>query len=132
MLNQERVCEMTRLAIFDQEEGRGCRPMIQYFRKDYIAKELLKSFITGTAAFFLFAGTLVLYRMEELLEQINSIDIRQTVIRGILLYAVWMAVYLSVTYAVYYMRYTKGRQKVKQYYLHLKRVNKIYREEDQV
>ena len=35
MLNQERVCEMTKLAIFDQKEGRECKPMIQYFRKDY-------------------------------------------------------------------------------------------------
>ena len=61
MLNQERVCEMTRLAIFDQKEGRGCRPMIQYFRKDYIAKELLKSFISGTAAYFIFLGTVALY-----------------------------------------------------------------------
>ena len=132
MLNQERVCEMTRLAIFDQKEGCGCRPMIQYFRKDYIAKELLKSFISGTAAYFIFLGTVALYYMEEILEQINSIDIRQAVIRGILIYVACMAVYLSITYAVYHQRYTKGRQKVKQYYLHLKRVNRIYHEEDQV
>ena len=73
-----------------------------------------------------------LYYMEEILEQINSIDIRQAVIRGILIYVACMAVYLSITYAVYHQRYTKGRQKVKQYYLHLKRVNRIYHEEDQV
>lgn len=53
MLNQERICEMTRLAIFDKTDGEECRPMIQYFRNDYIAKELLKSFITGTIAFLL-------------------------------------------------------------------------------
>ena len=33
MVNQERVCEMTRLAIFDQNEGETCKPMIQYFQK---------------------------------------------------------------------------------------------------
>lgn len=132
MLNQERVCEMTKLAIFDQKEGRSCKPMIQYFRKDYIAKELLKSFITGTAAFFVVVAAFGLYHMEELMEQLNSLDISKLAIRGILSYAVCMAVYLSVTYAVYYMRYIKGRQKVKKYFLHLKRVNKIYREEEQM
>ena len=30
MLNQERVEEMIRLAIFDQREGEACKPMIQY------------------------------------------------------------------------------------------------------
>lgn len=132
MLNQERVCEMTRLAIFDQKEGRDCQPMISYFRKDYIAKEMIKSFITGTVAFFLIASVIVLYQMEDLMERINSLDIRQIVIRGILAYVACMGAYLLITYAIYYMRYTKGRQKVKRYYLHLKRVNRIYKEEDQM
>ncbi|MCI8635491.1 MAG: hypothetical protein HFJ05_07810 [Eubacterium sp.] len=132
MLNQERVCEMTRLAIFDQGEGRECRPMIQYFRKDYIARELLKSFITGTVAFFVCVAALGLYHLEELMEQINILDIPKLAVRGILIYMACMAVYLSITYAVYHIRYTKGRQKVKKYYLHLKRVNRLYREEEQM
>ncbi len=132
MLNQERVCEMTRLAVFDQNEGKGCKPMIQYFRGDYIAKELLKSLIAGTVAFVLLAAMGVLYFMEDWMEELNSIDIRQWIVRGILCYASFLAVFLLITYIVYHIRYTKGRQKVKKYYLHLKKVNRLYREEDQV
>ena len=106
--------------------------MIQYFRSDYIAKELLKSLITGTIAFFVIVGIAVLYRAEELMDQLNSMDIRKTLAQGVLCYAVCMAVYLLITYAVYYIRYTRGRQKVKKYYKHLKKVNKIYREEEQM
>ena len=83
-------------------------------------------------AFAILVGAVILYDMEGLLEQINSIDIRQIVTRGILCYAACMAVYFLVTYIVYYMRYTKGRHEVKKYYLHLKKVNKIYREEEQI
>lgn len=132
MLNQERVCEMTKLAIFDGKEGRECRPMIQYFRKDYIGKELLKSFLTGTAAFALIAGIVGLYFMEELLDQINTIDVLQIAARIGVCYGVCMAVYFAVTYVVYYIRYTKGRQAVKKYYMHLKKVNKIYHEEEEI
>ncbi len=132
MLNQERVCEMTKLAIFDQKEGREYKPMIQYFRKDYVAKELLKSFLTGTAAFFILAAALVLYHMEELMDRLNTLDIQRLTVRGILAYAVFLAVYLLITYAVYNMRYTSGRREVKKYYIHLKRVNRIYHEEDQL
>lgn len=131
MLNQERICEMTKLAVFDQKEGQECRPMISYFRKDYIARELLKSFVTGTIAFCILAAMIVLYHMETLLEQINSIDIRQTAIWIVLCYIVCMAVYFLITYIIYHMRYTKGRHKVKKYYLHLKKVNRLYREEEQ-
>lgn len=132
MLNQERVCEMTKLAIFDRKEGRECKPMIQYFRKDYIGKELLKSLITGTIAFVLIAGIVGLYFMEELLEQINSIDLMQTASQICVCYGICMAVYFAITYLVYHIRYTRGRQKIKKYYLHLKKVNKIYHEEEDV
>ena len=132
MLNQERISEMTKLAIFDKEDGEECKPMIQYFRNDYIAKEMIKSLITGTIAFFIIVGLAALYRAEELMEKLNSIDIRRTLIQGILCYVVCMAAYLFVTYIVYYIRYTKGRQKVKKYYRHLKKVNRIYSEEDRL
>ncbi len=132
MLNQERVCEMTRLAIFDRNKGQECRPMIQYFRKDYIAKEMLKSLITGTIAFGLLAVMLLLYYYEDLAEEMSSIDIRQTAVRGILCYAVCMGIYFLITYIVYYIRYAKGRHEVKKYYMHLKKVNRLYQEEEQI
>lgn len=130
MLNQERVCEMTRLAMFDQKEGRKCKPMIQYFRKDYIAKEMLKSFLSGTIAFFVVLIVFAVYGAEQLLRQINTIDIRQTATRVLLWYVAWIGIYCLITYVVYHIRYTKGRQKVKEYYIHLRMVNRLYQEEE--
>ena len=131
MLNEERVCEMARMAMFDQNEGSKCKPMISYFRKDYIAKEMLKSFVTGTLSFFMLLALGIMYSMEQLVEQINSIDLKQILIESVLAYAVFMAVYFLITYIVYNVRYSKGRQAVKRYDLHLRKVNKIYREEEQ-
>lgn len=132
MVNQERVGEMTKLAIFDQNEGQECRPMIQYFRKDYIVKEMKKSFFTATIAFGLLAVIAVLYFVENLMEQISSSDIRQFAVNVISCYAAFLAAYFLITYIVYYMRYTKGRQKVKKYYQHLKKVNRLYHDEEQM
>lgn len=132
MLNQERVCEMTRMAVFDRKEGQNCKPMIEYFRKDYIAKELLKSFVTGTVAYFLVIVMLILYSATDLLEQINTADIKQVGINILLGYVVFTVIYSLITYVIYNAKYTKGRQKVKDYYIHLKKVNHLYREEEQI
>lgn len=132
MLNQERVCEMTRLAILDQREGKECGPMTKYFRKDYIAKELLKSLVAGTAAFGLLAAMAGLYYVENLTESIKAFDIRQMAEGAAACYVACMAAYLAVTYAVYYVRYSRGRVQAKNFYMHLKKVNKLYREEEQV
>lgn len=132
MLNQERVCEMTRLAILDQKEGGECRPMIQYFRKDYIAKELLKSLVAGTMAFGLLAAMVGLYCVENLMETLGSMDIRQLAQRVAVCYAACLAAYLAVTYVVYYVRYSRGRHQAKNVYARLKKVNKLYSEEEQM
>lgn len=131
MLHQERVCEMTRLAILDQKEGKECEPMIQYFRKDYIAKELLKSLVSGTAAFGILAAMAGLYCVENLMETLKSADMRQMAFWTAICYVIYIGAYLAVTYIVYYARYSKGRRQAKNFYARLKKVNKLYHEEEQ-
>lgn len=132
MLNQERVREMTRLAILDQNEGKECKPMTQYFRKDYIAKELIKSLVAGSVAFGILAGIVGLYYVESLMQTVGAADIRSLVKMAAIGYAGCLAAYLAVTYIVYYVRYSKGRLKAKKFYAHLKKVNKLYYEEEQM
>ena len=132
MLNQERVREMTRLAILDQNEGKECKPMTQYFRKDYIAKELIKSLVAGSVAFGALAGMAGLYYVESLMQALGSADIRHLVKMAVIGYVSCLAAYLAVTYIVYYARYSKGRHQARKFYAHLKKVNKLYYEEEQM
>lgn len=132
MLNQERVCEMTRLAIFDQKEGERCKPMIQYFRSDYVGKEVLKSLLYGTMAFGIALVIWVLCSIEELLEKLTIANLQAIAAGAVKYYAGFMAVYLLVTLLVYHRRYTVGRQKLKKYYAHLKKVDKQYHQEEQM
>ena len=47
MINEERVKQMTQMAIYEEGKGRSDVPMTQYFRHDYIGKEMVKSILTG-------------------------------------------------------------------------------------
>lgn len=132
MLNQERVREITRLAILDKNEGRECKPMTQYFRKDYIAKEMIKSLAAGSVAFGALAGMVGLYCVESLMQTIGSFDIRQLAQFAVIGYVACLAAYLSITYAVYNARYSKGRLLARKFYARLKKVNKLYYEEEQM
>ena len=51
MISKERVRHMTKLAAFEEREGKEYRKMTQYFRRDYVGLELLKSFLSGTISF---------------------------------------------------------------------------------
>lgn len=68
MVNEQRLHSMIKIAKFDANDGKRCKPMIQYARKDYVALQLLKSFVVGTIAFFMMLGLWVLYSMDALME----------------------------------------------------------------
>lgn len=132
MVNEERLRHMIKISEFDTYEDKGCKPMTQYARKDYISLQMIKSFLMGTIAFFFMLGLWCLYFMDELMKQMNSMDYKETLITLLVLYAAFMLIYLAATYIVYQMKYTAGRRKVKGYYGSLKQVNQMYEREERL
>ncbi len=120
---------MTKLAAFEEREGKEYRRMTQYFRRDYVGLEMIKSFLTGTAAFFLLTGMWAVYKVEYLMENINTMDLPAFGTELLIKYLVFMVVYLMATYGIYNVRYTKGRKRIKLFYNRLKRVSRLYESE---
>lgn len=132
MVNEQRLHSMIKIAKFDANDGKSCKPMIQYARKDYVALQLLKSFVIGTIAFFIMLGLWILYSMETLMKQINNMDLIQSAITLGILYGVFMVIYLLATYIIFNVKYTYGRKKVKKYYAGLKKINAMYLREERL
>lgn len=132
MVNEERLRHMIKMSQFDTNDGKQCKPMTQYARKDYVSLQLLGSFVAGTICYGLILGLWGLYSMEGLLEQLNSMDIQGFLISILLSYLLFMIVYLGATYIIFQMKYTEGRRKVKKYYSNLKKVNQMYEREERL
>lgn len=129
MVNEERLHCMIKMAEFDVNDGKKCKPMTQYARRDYVSLQLLKSFVTGTICYGLLLLLWSLYSMEKLMEMLNQIELLGFLITVVGLYIAFMIIYLSATWFVYEMKYTDGRRKVKKYFNSLKRVNQMYERE---
>ena len=72
MVNEERLRHLIKMAQFDTNDGKQCKPMTQYARKDYVSMRLLGSFVTGTICYGLLMGMWGLYATEELLAKLKS------------------------------------------------------------
>ncbi len=129
MVNEDRVKEFFQMAVFDQREEPRYRQMGEYYKSDYVGKELVKSFFTGTFAFLLIVLFQILGSMEEFLDKLNDTNWMGYLVWVGLAYAGFMAVYLLITSIVYRMRYRYGRRKLRRYYGHLKNVNREYERE---
>ncbi|MBQ8280017.1 MAG: hypothetical protein IJZ23_09280 [Roseburia sp.] len=132
MINEERLRPMVKMAMFDKNEGKACKPMIQYARTDYISMQLLRSFISGSIAFAILCVMWALYDTEAMMGMLNAAYIMEFITAVALRYVLFMFVYLTATYVVYQIRYTHRRKMVKTYYKNLQDINKIYEREDKL
>ena len=134
MINEEKVRELFNIALCDSksDDSRVQKQSASYYGWDYIWKEGLKSFFTGT---FAFAGLVVMWvavNAGELLDRINKLDFKTIGVTIGILYIAFMAIYIFVTIVVYASRYKAGRKEVHEYMSHLKEVGKIYSREEKI
>ena len=132
MVNEDRLQHMIKMAVFDKEDGKECRPMEQYARNDYVALKIIGSFVTGTIAFGLLFVMWALYETDELLNTLNTMDLVGFLVPLAIKYVIFLFFYLMITYIVYQKRYTNGRRKVKKYYSSVKKLNRLYEREDKL
>ena len=130
MIRTNKVKIMTRAAVFEKHEERGALYISRFFKTDYIGLGILKSAISLTFAFGLGVCMWGLYFSEELMTQ-KSIEDLIGIGKSILLwYAAVLAVFLAVSVIVYAVRYSRAQKKLKGYRSSLRKLLKLYQEED--
>ncbi len=126
MLNEEKVILMTKLASYEETEGKQNEKIGNYFRGDYLAVEVMKSLLYATIAFGLGFGLYVLYDFEVFMQDIYKMDLFTFIQNVLTYYIVVVVVYAMVTYLVYSFRYKKARKDTKRYYHNLKKLSMLY------
>lgn len=123
MLNEERVILMTRLAAYEQEKGKNSMKICKYFRSDYLMMQMLKTLVCTTIAYAILTGLYLVYHLEELTENLYSIDLIGFVQQILTRYGVFVVVSCVFTYIVYSYRYLKAHKKLKEFMSNLRKLN---------
>ena len=126
MINEEKVILMTRMASYEEHEGKKDISIIHYFRGDYIGFQVLKSVIAATISFFALFAVYLFYNFEELMQNIYSMDLLAFGKNVIILYLCMIGVYAVISYVMFASRYSKARKSLKHYYDNLKKLSGMY------
>jgi len=129
MISEQRVKLMTRLAAYEQKEGKKNEEIGSYFRDDYISFQILKSVIYGTMAFLLVVGLIVLYDSELFMSDIYKIDIIDYAKKIIFYYLGFTGIYVLISYVIYAIRYRRAKKRLRVYFNNLKRLQILYQRE---
>ena len=129
MLNEERIKLMTRMAAYEEKEGRHNMSIGNYFRSDYISLQLLKSVISATIAFVIVLCIFTFYDFEVVMKEMYQVDLLETGKQLLLAYVIFTGIYTLISYCVYSYRYNRAKKSLKKYYVHLHKLAEMYAEE---
>ena len=131
MIDRERVCEMTKLVAYEQQEGKRYHGAMRFYRRDFVGRHLIKGFFCATVAFGLMLLAWGVCHMEELIHELPSMDVIQFGISILVRYLLFLIVYL-IGVAVYAnMHYAAGRRSQKRHLRRLKHLGRLYKEQEE-
>lgn len=131
MINEERVKQLYKVAMYEQREEKLHRQIGKYYRSDFIGKEILKSIFTGTAAYIFVLVLIVVCQWEKYINMLNQMEI-SVMIPAFVLYVAYMTVYLIATYMFYKGRYEDSRKRLDEYEEELRVLNQMYEREEKL
>ncbi len=129
MLNEERVVLMTKMAAFEEREGKKSLNIGSYFRSDYIGWQVLKSIISATIAFVVVFAMYIFYDFEIFMTDIYKMDLLEFAKNVLFYYLGTVGIYALISYIVYTVRYSRAKKSLRAYYMNLHKLSSMYRNE---
>lgn len=130
MLNEERVILMTKLASYENGEGKKDKAVGNFFRSDYVGVQVLWSIINAAISFVVCFALYILYDLEAFMEDIYKIDLFVFAQNVLVWFLVVVVGYSLISYVVYTVKYNKARKSRKNYYNNLKKLSSMYDERE--
>ncbi len=130
MLDKRKVKTMTRLALYEQNQGEEDFHISEYYRKDYVGLHLWFTFFWVTLGYIMVVG-IGLYMAMDALTKILSGAFLIFFAGGILIgYICVLGIYMVVTGYIYGEKHKEARKRVRTYNHNLVRLLKLYDKEN--
>ncbi len=129
MVNNRKVRLMTRLAIYEKNEGREDIRLSKYYRADYVRLNVLRTVVAITIGYLLVVLIIGVYNSEYLIREAVTLDYRSILVRYVGAYLLLLTVYCALCMIGYMVKYRNSRKKLTKYFRMLRRLRSIYREE---
>ena len=113
MLNEEKIRQMTELALLKKSKGEQMFEIDNYFKEDYVGKHMLRSFFVYTVCFALVVVLAILYNLENLMSSMNPIGLLSVVY--ILIYVLGLLRFEIITYRFFSKKYDEAQRSLKMY-----------------
>ncbi len=126
MLNENKIKMMTKMAIYEKNEGKSMLKTAKYFKSDFVTLGILKTVIASMLAYIVIVILYILCNIEYLAANINSIDYASLGLSMLGYYLAFIVVFAVIAGIVYSVRYESTRNEMKKYFSRLNKLEKYY------
>ncbi len=130
MIDNRKVRLMTKLAMYETGEGKEDIKLNRFFRRDYLRKRMLVSFLATTIGFVFLVGLIVLFEMDYFVSNAVNMDYFMLIRRVVAVYIVLLAIDVMGSLVYGMLHYNKSRNKLAKYYRMLRHLQAYYKEEE--
>lgn len=130
MLNEEKVKLMTRMAMYEEKQGKEDFKISAYYKKDYSSFQTIITILWVTVGYAIAVGVGAVAFADLILEKLNMAFIIMLVFCIGAGYIALLFLYGIVAYRFYQKKHTNARTRVKKYNHDLARLNRMYERED--
>lgn len=132
MLNNKKIRNMTKLAIYEQKVGKEDIKMSKFYKSDYVRYNLLKTVVSVTVAYLLVLLMIVVYNSEFIISEAVTLDYKAIGVKTLAVYILIMTAYITGSIFVYNIKYEKSRGRLARYYKRLRNLERLYKSEKNV
>lgn len=129
MLDVNRVKLMTKLALYEQTQGKEDFKISEYYRKDYAGMHMICSVLWVTVGYACVVGMILLACMEELMEGMSTGILITLIGVAAAGYIVTLIIFGILTSHIYNKKHQDARYRVKLYNHDLIKLLKMYEKE---
>ena len=121
MLNNKKIRTMTKLALYEQMDGKEDIRMGKYYKTDYVRLQVLKTVINSTVGYILILILIGMYKAEYIISNLVTFDFVRI--------GQYILGFVTGSILGYSLKYDKSRKDLSKYYKSLKKLSSFYQDE---
>lgn len=129
MLDERKVKLMTKLALYEETQGKEDFKISEYYRKDYAGMHVLSSIIWVSIGYGCVAMLLVLSGLEALMDSMSNSLMLMLMMIFVVGYLGTVVIFAIISSHIYNQKHKDARMRVKKYNHNLTRLLKWYERE---
>lgn len=127
LLNENKVKMMTKMAIYEKNEGKKMLRTAKYYKVDYIAFGVLKNIIAVTLAYIIIVVLYAFCNIEKMIADISSMNYARIGGKVAVYYIIMLVAFSIIAGFVSSYQYEHSRKGLKRYFSRLNKLERFYK-----